>query len=324
MLRKLTLLVTGLTLFISTAKAQDPEFSQFYAAPLYLNPAFAGNGGPKVHLNYRNQWPDINKAYRHLAASYDQSVGEGVGLGMLITTDDQGNGIYKANNIGGIFAYQIKAGGNFIIKPAVQATYSQRILNTNNLVYKYNQDGTIDNTASLAEPSVSPKPKNFVDFAAGMLLYSENLFAGLAIDHLFQPDQSLTDNKSILPRKVTGHIGAIIPLEGGRGRSERNISPNLMYQKQGSFNQLNAGVYYNAGQLVLGGWYRYSFTNGDAFIALIGFKPGILRVGYSYDFTTSALRSNSGGAHEVSLALEFDKVYRRNGARYKKINCPTF
>ena len=37
--------------------AQDPLFTQFYANPLYLNPALAGAARcPRINLNYRNQW----------------------------------------------------------------------------------------------------------------------------------------------------------------------------------------------------------------------------------------------------------------------------
>ena len=46
-------------IFISNdSNAQDPAFSQFYANPLYLNPAFAGatpKGCPRANLNYRDQ-----------------------------------------------------------------------------------------------------------------------------------------------------------------------------------------------------------------------------------------------------------------------------
>ena len=73
--------------------AQDPEFSQFYANPLYLNPALAGvTVCPKVNANYRNQWPAIGKAFITYNASYDQYVSflHG-GLGLVITADRAGS-----------------------------------------------------------------------------------------------------------------------------------------------------------------------------------------------------------------------------------------
>ena len=43
--------------YSENAFAQDPSFTQFYANPLYLNPAFAGTARcPRLNLNYRNQW----------------------------------------------------------------------------------------------------------------------------------------------------------------------------------------------------------------------------------------------------------------------------
>jgi hypothetical protein len=52
--------------------AQDPTFTQFYANPVYLNPALAGSSGcPRVALNYRNQWPQLTGNYVTYAASYD-------------------------------------------------------------------------------------------------------------------------------------------------------------------------------------------------------------------------------------------------------------
>ncbi|WP_343789462.1 type IX secretion system membrane protein PorP/SprF, partial [Wandonia haliotis] len=52
-------------------KAQDPIFTQFYANPLYLNPALAGTHGcPRFALNYRNQWPAISGNFVTYSASY--------------------------------------------------------------------------------------------------------------------------------------------------------------------------------------------------------------------------------------------------------------
>ena len=54
------------------ADAQDPQFTQFYANPLYLNPAFAGSSRcPRVNINYRNQWPALKETYITTSASYD-------------------------------------------------------------------------------------------------------------------------------------------------------------------------------------------------------------------------------------------------------------
>ena len=61
------------------AWAQDPEFTQFYANQLYLNPAFAGSARcPRLSLNWRDQWPAISGNFVTYSAAYDQHV-EGVG-----------------------------------------------------------------------------------------------------------------------------------------------------------------------------------------------------------------------------------------------------
>ena len=83
----------GLMLLSQTpVTAQDPQFSQFYAAPLYLNPAFAGSTGQaRVGMNYRNQWPAIDANFNTISAYADfylEDINSGVGA--LITRDREG------------------------------------------------------------------------------------------------------------------------------------------------------------------------------------------------------------------------------------------
>ena len=53
-------------------QAQDPQYSQFYAAPLYLNPAFAGSAmAPRVNFNHRNQWPSLSANFVTSSLSAD-------------------------------------------------------------------------------------------------------------------------------------------------------------------------------------------------------------------------------------------------------------
>src|SRR3954467_10487497 len=74
--------------------AQDPQFTQFYANPLYLNPAFAGTARcPRICMNYRNQWPLLSGRYETYSFSADMHMDAlAGGLGVLVTADDQAYG----------------------------------------------------------------------------------------------------------------------------------------------------------------------------------------------------------------------------------------
>jgi hypothetical protein len=67
------LVVIFCTLSVLATKAQDPHFSQFFASPLTLNPAFTGkfDGLWRLAANHRDQWPSIPKAYVTSTASLD-------------------------------------------------------------------------------------------------------------------------------------------------------------------------------------------------------------------------------------------------------------
>ena len=76
-------------LSIGLAKAQDPEMTQYYAAPIYTNPAMAGtgscDGGGRININYRNQWPSLPGTFVTTLASYDQHFdGIGGGIGIIL------------------------------------------------------------------------------------------------------------------------------------------------------------------------------------------------------------------------------------------------
>jgi hypothetical protein len=86
----LALMLTCIGTFTpETASAQDPEFTQFYSNPVYLNPAFAGAARcPRFVMNYRNQWPAMSGNYVTSAAAYDQHIPSiSGGLGFIVMND---------------------------------------------------------------------------------------------------------------------------------------------------------------------------------------------------------------------------------------------
>lgn len=317
MLRQIFLFLGILSFFsISEVKGQDPIFSQFYAAPLQLNPAFAGNTyAPFISINYRNQWSGFNnfKTYTTYAASFSQFVeGLNSGIGLMIQSDNAGDGIYKNTRVSAIYSYKVQVNRDFAIKFGIEGTAVQNRLDWSKLVFP----DQIDPTGEINSPSNEVAPnnltKNYVDLSTGFLAYSKLFYGGVTIKHLNTPDESLlainSNINSGLPVRLSVHAGAQFPLfADNRGRSTTFIAPNVMYVKQGDFGQVNAGAYFGFGSFFAGGWYRHAFTNSDAMIGLVGFQKGVMKFGYSYDFTVSGLTAGTtGGTHEFSFIINLD------------------
>ena len=54
------LVVATVGLFVGRALAQDPQFTQFFANPIYIAPSYAGaSTGQRVIVSYRDQWSVI-------------------------------------------------------------------------------------------------------------------------------------------------------------------------------------------------------------------------------------------------------------------------
>lgn len=295
--------------------AQDLQFTQFYANPLYLNPAFAGSDYcPRMCLNYRNQWPNLSGTYVSYSASYDRFIQVMAGgFGLLVTTDDQARGTLKTTTASLIYAYQLKVNRKFSVNFGLQATYFQKLLDRTKLHFGDMIDprrGFVWNTNEIVPAQI----KRNADFSAGILGYSKHYFFGVAANHLTQPDEGLL-GVSKLPAKFTVHGGIILELEKG---ASSYISPNILFQAQQKFTQLNLGMYYKRDAFVAGLWYR----NKDAVIALVGVQNKFIKVGYSYDVTISKLAGNTAGSHEISLQLNM--ACKKKGPKYRLVTCPSF
>src|SRR6478735_7090956 len=95
---------------VELAQAQDPEFSQYYAAPLYLNPAFTGTTmDHRFIANYRNQWPSVARGYTTTAFSYDyNSSSINSGFGFLATQDQAGAAGMKSTQVNFLYSYKLR------------------------------------------------------------------------------------------------------------------------------------------------------------------------------------------------------------------------
>ncbi len=316
--------------------AQDPHFSQFYANPIYLNPAFAGtNICPRLIMNYRNQWPSIPGGFVTYNASYDQFFQKiSGGVGVIAMSDMAGEGVLTHNSLGLMYAYHLGLDqrDKYNLNFSIQSSFYSKSLQWDKLTFGDmidSRDGFIYSTQNI------PGNQNvtYVDFAAGTLYYTSRFYVGVAVHHLTEPDNSFynaAEHNSVHYRKITVQTGYEIPLGAKRGvyqTSYPSLFPSLIYQQQQQFHQLNYGLYFNKTPMVVGLWYRQFMSApvggySDAVVGLVGFEYDKFKIGYSYDVTISELSNVSGGAHEVSFTLKFNCPEK--GPKYRAIKCPVF
>ena len=323
---KICLVTFTIMFFSKSSYSQDPAFSQFYANPLYLNPAFAGaskNGCPRANLNYRDQWPGIGRTYVTTSASWDQHVNSvNGGLGIIVSQDRSGAGNLNTSHASVLYSYHLPVNRKISIKAGFEASYRMITLDWTNLTFGDMIDPQYGFIYPTNEDIVNyPTTKSFPDFSTGLLAYTENFFAGFAAHHLTQPNQGFI-SESELPTKITAHIGGNFPLSKYKN-TVTTISPNFLYQKQQDFQQFNYGVYVNRGPIAGGLWARNSAKNFDSFILMIGLIQNSFKFGYSYDITVSNLKnSNTLGAHELSFTLFMPCKSRTKS--FNTISCPQF
>jgi type IX secretion system PorP/SprF family membrane protein len=308
------LLATGLEL-----RAQDPQFTQFYANPIYLNPAFAGSVRcARFSMNSRLQWTGISGNYVTHAASYDQHFDalQG-GIGVRFMRDEAGVSTITSHNVGVSYSYLIPINRKVSLRIGAEVGIWQRSLNTDKLTFGDQIDDRYGFVYATQEVFDNDE-RMFVDFAAGAVLYNQIFYGGVAVHHITQPNEGFLGS-SRLPFKLTTHFGAMIPIkQKSRYSGSAFISPNILFQLQQAFYQLNVGVYSGKGPIVGGLWYR----NNDSFIALVGLQKDIWRFGYSYDVTISRLTNATAGSHEFSLGIQLP--CRRPKKRFRTVNCPSF
>ncbi len=304
------------------AQAQDPSFTQFYSNPIYLNPALAGSTGcPRIVSNYRNQWPQLTGNYITSAVAYDSYVKSiSGGLGIIALHDMQGQATIQTSMIGGVYSYNLKVNRKFSIMVGARAAYFQKFLDWEKLTFGDMIDprrGFIYQTGDVPRGNGR---RGFFDVSAGAVGFGKNYYFGIAAHHLNRPDESMILGTSRLPMRITGHAGAEIKL-GQRGRytNTTSILPNIIYQYQNGFQELNIGSYIKYGDFTVGAWYR----NRDAFILLFGVNFEKFKLGYSYDLTVSKLGNGiTGGSHEISLGMNLK--CRKKAKNFRKISCPSF
>jgi type IX secretion system PorP/SprF family membrane protein len=317
-----------------SALAQHYQFSQFYAAQTYLNPAFTGAAScPRLAMNYRNQWSAIPGEFTTFQVSYDRPLRRlNSGIGLTFFSDRVGVNALKSTQFNAMYAYELKINKRLVARWGLNAGFVQRALDYSSLLFG---DQVARNSASTVE-SLSLDKLLYFNTSAGYLMYSENWWGGVAFHNLNRPNQSLTGDVSRLPIESRLHAGYKYKIEdeSDKSKDQHFVTAAFNYKKSARFNQIDIGAYYARSYLVFGVWYRgipvfhrpYSwYRDNDALVFVIGVSGDKVQVGYSFDYTLGKLTlASSAGTHELSMTYLL--CGKKKGKRKKLIvvSCPKF
>ncbi len=323
--------------FALTVKAQDPHFSQFFASPLTLNPAYTGkfNGNYRVSGNYRNQWPEINNAFITTTGSIDFHLfenriknGDVLGVGFMFLSDNSANSAVKFNYASGSLAFHkgMDEDGNKQFSVGLQGTFSNLLINTSKLVFE-DQLTTIGFSKPTDELfKQNTLQSSYFDANAGLLFTSyntennSNYYIGLSMYHLNKPTLKLTGTNFFLNPRYTLHAGGFYQFSDAVG-----LHVSGLHSSQGGTTETVVGGAFqltasndatNPIYVYAGSWLRLK----DALIPYVGLEYANTRLGISYDVNTSSLKTASVNKGGIEISLIFTNQPNTD----RPINCPKF
>ena len=341
-MRKKVLHITILFILVLTSQrldAQIIQFSQYFAAPLFLAPSYAGDcNGSRISANYRNQWPEIG-VFNTYAVAYDQNLYKvNSGIGAMILRDDAGDGHLALTVIDLCYSWWTNITRDWIIRPGISFKYNTRSVDFQDLIFQdqIDEKGNMPVRSTTETPPLSNKP--FLDMEVSVVASSDRYWGGFSVDHLLRPKASLySDDTYHEDMKISFFGGAKMyvgaPTTTSKSRKNKgdmqNVSFAALYEYSKLSDQLSLGAYWTKSPFTLGAWLRgipvavreESYGNLDAVVLLLGYKIYDLHIGYSYDFTIGELLSSTGGSHEISLIYEFSPKAKAK-KRHSVIACP--
>jgi type IX secretion system PorP/SprF family membrane protein len=333
--------------------AQDKHFTQFYAAPLTLNPALTGafNGKVRFASIYRDQWRSVldQQAFNTFAASADlrMKVSErgplrtdALGIGMVFFADRiPGPDMSTTQiSISGAYHKSLDPRSRQFLTLGFQAGIAQRSVNYQNLTFSDQFDG-VGSYDDLSAEQLPINTFSYPDFSVGLnYSYAPNprtaFFIGAAMHHILEANVSFYSNddpetaleNTILFRRYSAQFSLQLPLGNAI-----QIVPRANVDIQGPHFIANAGTTlrfglspYNSLALHAGSWVRPVKNEKENFeletvVGMIGLELNNVLLGFSYDANLGSLMNDRIGMGAFELSVAYLGNYQN-----EVVLCPKF
>lgn len=325
-----------LTLLFQTSQAQDLHFSQYFNAPLLVNPANTGFNPDydyRVGGNYRNQWASVGNPYKTMSVWGDTKLFTNrfengwLGVGASLLKDVAGSGSLTSTSGYATIAWHQMLGYNSLLSGGFGLGFVSKKIDITKLSFDNQWNGSFFDVNIPSNEPFAYSQTTYLDLQMGLnyaYFASENVYfnAGVSVMHINNPketffDPSVSDNR--LNRRYTAFLNSSIKIQ-----DVWIINPNVYVSKMGNAWETVAGMNANrdltgdgSSQLVLGLYYR----NKDALIPMVGYQINDMKITVNYDATVSGLSSLNGtrGAYELSIVKS--GIFPSSAG--KSVRCPT-
>ncbi len=299
-MKKIIIAMVVLLGYSSTSVAQqDPQYTQYMYNQSVMNPAYAGSTeGLAITTLYRDQWQGFDGAPKTMTLSVHSPVGERVGLGLSIISDQHGP--VKENNIYADFSYTLNLKGNAKLAFGVKAGVTLHDVGLfTDVVTQISGDEAFSEDINEVTPNAG----------LGAFYYTDKFYVGLSVPNILN-SVHLDVNGIAFGSEIQHYFvsaGYVFQLS-----ETTKLKPSVLVKSAfgapTSFD-VNANVLLHD-KFELG----VSYRNDDSFSGLVGFAfSDSIRIGYAYDHIVSDINIGTNASHEVFL--QFDLSFTKKVSR---------
>jgi len=290
-------LILALFTLSSGWSQQDAQYTQYMYNMNILNPAYAGinPGTLNISLLGRKQWVGIPGAPETAVLSVHSPIMEGMGLGLSVLAD-------KIGPIDEQFVY-------------IDYSYTIPVGYYDNLAFGVKGGVTLVNASLSDLRRVIEDDINFAsdinnakpNFGFGAFYYSDIYYVGLSIPNVLQTEYLEKSGGLVTRISKRNHLfltgGYVFDLS-----YDWKFKPSTMIKMaMGAPLSVDVSANFLFDEVYeVGASYRW----GDSVSLLMGAQVNdMIKVGYSYDFTTTPLNHYNSGTHELILLFDIYTSY---------------
>lgn len=309
--------------------AQDIHFSQFFAMPIFVNPANAGvEHDLDIGVIHRTQWKAVAQPFTSYGVSISGKASNNkkknsLGLGLDSYYDKSGDASFVSLQAGITLAYKIRINELSSISSGIKINYNQRSINNTNFQWGEQYYGkSYNSTLPSGEQIINLQSINFIDVAAGFNYRYKKGDKNISSNDLRIIDVGVSgfhinSTNVALYKEASNGLGTrgVFYCQAHLGLRNTNMSllPKVFYQIQGTHQELVLGMLASLKpkneSTVTGFVVSNVFNIGvlyrgkDAFIGVVQYEMKNYVIGLSYDINVSKMTSTTTGrgAYEITL-----------------------